>query len=423
MRRQLLFGSFISVVILAAAACGATAPAAQPTAPATAAPKAAATTPPAAATTAPAAATKPAATIPPAAMTPAPGAGMTPSAAAKAPGATSGKIALLLPETKTTRYETADRPLFEAKFKQLCPGCEMIYSNANQDANAQLSQFEAALSNGAKVVVLDPVDSKAAAVMADRAKAQGVPIVAYDRLIVGSDGVNYYISFDNEKVGQLQSQSLVDRLKTLAKQNPAIVMINGSPTDNNASQFKAGAHSVLDPLAKAGSLTIAKEYDTPDWSPDQAQNEMQQALTALGNRVDGVYAANDGTGGGAIAAMKAAGLTPLPPVTGQDAELAAIQRILLGEQYMTVYKAIRPEAETAAQLAYDLLSNPKAPTSSLTQGRTVNNEKTQVPSVLLTPVAVTRENVASTVVQDGFTTAQQLCTGTLAPVCQQLNIR
>lgn len=423
MRRQLLFGSFISVVILAAAACGATAPAAQPTAPATAAPKAAATTPPAAATTAPAAATKPAATIPPAAMTPAPGAGMTPSAAAKAPGATSGKIALLLPETKTTRYETADRPLFEAKFKQLCPGCEMIYSNANQDANAQLSQFEAALSNGAKVVVLDPVDSKAAAVMADRAKAQGVPIVAYDRLIVGSDGVNYYISFDNEKVGQLQSQSLVDRLKTLAKQNPAIVMINGSPTDNNASQFKAGAHSVLDPLAKAGSLTIAKEYDTPDWSPDQAQNEMQQALTALGNRVDGVYAANDGTGGGAIAAMKAAGLTPLPPVTGQDAELAAIQRILLGEQYMTVYKAIRPEAETAAQLAYDLLSNPKAPTSSLTQGRTVNNEKTQVPSVLLTPVAVTRENVASTVVQDGFTTAQQLCTGNLAPVCQQLNIR
>lgn len=423
MRRQLLFGSFISVVILAAAACGATAPAAQPTAPATAAPKAAATTPPAAATTAPAAATKPAATIPPAAMTPAPGAGMTPSAAAKAPGATSGKIALLLPETKTTRYETADRPLFEAKFKQLCPGCEMIYSNANQDANAQLSQFEAALSNGAKVVVLDPVDSKAAAVMADRAKAQGVPIVAYDRLIVGSDGVNYYISFDNEKVGQLQSQSLVDRLKTLAKQNPAIVMINGSPTDNNASQFKAGAHSVLDPLAKAGSLTIAKEYDTPDWSPDQAQNEMQQALTALGNRVDGVYAANDGTGGGAIAAMKAAGLTPLPPVTGQDAELAAIQRILLGEQYMTVYKAIRPEAETAAQLAYDLLSNPKAPTSSLTQGRTLNNEKTQVPSVLLTPVAVTRENVASTVVQDGFTTAQQLCTGTLAPVCQQLNIR
>lgn len=423
MRRQLLFGSFISVVIMLAAACGAAAPAPQATTAPPAATKApaAATTAPAAATTAPAAATKPAATTPPAAMTPA--AAASPAAAAKAPGATSGKIALLLPETKTTRYETADRPLFEAKFKQLCPACEIIYSNANQDANAQLSQFEAALTNGAKVVVLDPVDSKAAAVMADRAKAQGVPIVAYDRLIVGSDGVNYYISFDNEKVGQLQAQSLVDRLKTLGKTNPQIVMINGSPTDNNAGQFKAGAHSVFDPLARAGSLTIAKEYDTPDWSPDQAQNEMQQALTALGNKVDGVYAANDGTGGGAIAAMKAAGLTPLPPVTGQDAELAAIQRILLGEQYMTVYKAIRPEAEGAAQLAYELLSDPKGATSSQTQGRTVDNQKMKVPSVLLTPVAVTRENVADTVVKDGFTTAQQLCAGALAPVCQQLNIK
>ena len=216
MRRQLLFGSFICVVMLAAAACGTSAPAPQATTAAPAATKApaAATTAPAAATTAPAAATKPAATTPPAAAT-------APAAAAKAPGATSGKIALLLPETKTTRYETADRPLFEAKFKQLCPACEIIYSNANQDANAQLSQFEAALTNGAKVVVLDPVDSKAAAVMADRAKAQGVPIIAYDRLIVGSDGVNYYISFDNEKVGQLQAQSLVDRLKTLAKTEPA----------------------------------------------------------------------------------------------------------------------------------------------------------------------------------------------------------
>ena len=245
---------------------------------------------------------------------------------------TAGKIALLLPETKTTRYETADKPDFEAKMKELCPDCEIIYSNANQDATQQLSQAEAALTNGAQVLVLDPVDSAAAATIADKAKAQGVPVIAYDRLILNSDGVDYYISFDNEEVGKLQAQSLIDDLNKMNMQNPTIVMINGSPTDNNAGLFKQGAHSVFDPLVQAGNLTIAKEYDTPDWSPDQAQTEMQQALTALSNKVDGVYAANDGTASGAIAAMKAAGLNPLPPITGQDAELAGIQRILAGEQ-------------------------------------------------------------------------------------------
>jgi D-xylose transport system substrate-binding protein len=258
--------------------------------------------------------------------------------------------------------------------------------------------------------------------MADRAKAQGVPIVAYDRLINNSDGVNYYISFDNEKVGQLQATSLSQRLTALNKANAQIVMINGSPTDNNAKLFKAGAHSVFDPLVTSGKLTIAKEYDTPDWSPDQAQNEMQQALTALGNKVDGVYAANDGTGGGAIAAMKAASLSPLPPVTGQDAELAAIQRILTGDQYMTVYKAIKPEAETAADLAYALLSKAQVPATA-TAGKTVNNTKMDVPSILLTPVAVTKENVKDTVVKDAFVKPADLCAGPVAAACQAAGIQ
>lgn len=338
-----------------------------------------------------------------------------------ASSAAGGKIALLLPETKTTRYETADRPYFEAKLQELCPACEIIYSNANQDSNTQLSQAEAALTNGAQVLVLDPVDSAAAAAIADKAKAQDVPVIAYDRLILNSDGVNYYISFDNMKVGELQAQSLVDRLNELQISDPQIVMINGAPTDNNASLFKAGAHSVFDPLVSANKLTIAKEYDTPDWSPDQAQNEMQQALTALGNKVDGVYAANDGTAGGAIAAMKSAGLSPLPPVTGQDAELAAIQRILVGEQYMTVYKAIKPEAETAAQLAYDLLT--KAPLSADIQLQTVNNGKIDVPSVLLTPVVVTESNIKDTVVQDGFWTVQQICTAEYADACKAAGLQ
>jgi D-xylose transport system substrate-binding protein len=336
--------------------------------------------------------------------------------------AAGGKIALLLPETKTTRYETADRPDFEAKFMSLCPSCQIIYSNANQDANTQLSQAQAALTNGAKVLVLDPVDSKAAASIADQAKAQGVPVIAYDRLILNSDGVNYYISFDNMKVGQLQAQSLIDQLNKLGITNPQIVMINGSPTDNNAAQFKAGAHSVFDPLVKANKLTIAKEYDTPDWSPDQAQNEMQQALTALNNKVDGVYAANDGTAGGAIAAMKAANMSPLPPITGQDAQLDAIQRIVNGEQFMTVYKAIKPEAEDAAQLAYDLLTNTPVP-ADMTNGVTVNNGKIDVPSILLTPVAVTKDNIQNTVVNDGFWTAQQICTTAYADACKAAGIQ
>jgi D-xylose transport system substrate-binding protein len=341
------------------------------------------------------------------------------TAATEAPATqapTGGKIALLLPETKTTRYETADKPDFEAKMQELCPDCQIIYSNANQDATQQLSQAEAALTNGAQVLVLDPVDSAAAATIADKAKAQGVPVIAYDRLILNSDGVSYYISFDNQEVGKLQAQSLVDKLTQMGIQNPSIVMINGSPTDNNASLFKAGAHSVFDPLVQAGKLTIAKEYDTPDWSPDQAQTEMQQALTALGNKVDGVYAANDGTASGAIAAMKAAGLNPLPPITGQDAELAGIQRILAGEQYMTVYKAIKPEADAAAQLAYDLLTNTSVP-ADMTNGKTVNNGTIDVPSVLLTPIAVTKDNIKDTVVKDGFWTVQQICTADYAAAC------
>ena len=330
-------------------------------------------------------------------------------------GTTSAKkIALLLPETKTARYESKDRPLFEAKVKALCSDCQIIYSNANQDASAQQSQAEAALTNGAKVLVLDAVDGAAAAAIANKAKQSNVPVISYDRLILNTPNVNYYISFDNQAVGKLQGTSLLQALGT--KTNPSVVMINGAPTDNNAKLFKQGAHSVLD-----GKVNIAKEYDTPDWSPDQAQNEMTQALTALANKVDGVYAANDGTGGGAIAAMKSAGLKPLPPVTGQDAELAAIQRILIGEQYMTVYKAIAPEAEGAAQLAVDLINGTAVP-SSMTNGKTVNNGTKDVPSVLLTPVAVTKDTVKTTVVADKFWTAADICTAQYASACTAAGI-
>jgi D-xylose transport system substrate-binding protein len=329
-------------------------------------------------------------------------------------GGGAKKIALLLPETKTARYESKDRPFFTDKLKSLCSDCQVIYSNANQDASAQQSQAEAALTNGANVLVLDAVDGAAAGTIAMKAKQQHVPVVSYDRLITGVDAVDYYISFDNVAVGKLQGQTLLQALG--GKSNASVVMINGAPTDNNAKLFKQGAHSVLD-----GKVTVAKEYDTPDWSPDQAQNEMQQALTALNNKVDGVYAANDGTGGGAIAAMKAAGVKPLPPVTGQDAELAAIQRIVTGDQYMTVYKAIKPEAEQAAELAYDLATGKSVPSSMVTG--TVNNGSADVKSVLLTPVAVTKTSIKDTVVKDGFWSVSDICTTQYADACKAAGLQ
>jgi D-xylose transport system substrate-binding protein len=329
-------------------------------------------------------------------------------------GGGAKKIALLLPETKTTRYEAQDRPLFEAKVKALCSDCEIIYSNADQDAAKQQSQAEAALTNGAKVMVLDPVDSASAGAMVQKAKAQNVPVISYDRLILNAD-VDYYISFDNEKVGQLQGTALVDKLKADGKSG-SIVMINGAPTDNNAKLFKQGAHSVID----SSGFKVAKEYDTPDWSPDKAQTEMEQAITAVGKTgFVGVYAANDGTAGGAIAAMKGQGLKPIPPVTGQDAELAAVQRLLTGEQYMTVYKAIKPEAEGAAQLAVDLVNGK---TSSEAAKDKVNNGQKDVPSVLLEPVAVTKDNIKDTIVADGFLKPAQICTGSAASACTQAGI-
>ena len=333
-------------------------------------------------------------------------------------GTTAGKkIALLLPESKTARYESKDRPLFEAKLKSLCSNCTLIYSNANQDAPTQQTQAEAAITNGANVIVLDPVDGAAAAAIVTKAKAANVPVISYDRLILNTPDLNYYLSFDNAAVGALQGNALITALGAKATTATSIVMINGDPADNNASLFKAGAHSVLD-----GKVTIAKEYDTPSWSPDKAQTEMAGAITALGKaKIGGVLAANDGTGGGAIAAMKSAGITPLPPVTGQDAELAAIQRILIGEQYMTVYKAIKAEAEAAAQLAYDLAYGVAVP-ADMTKGKTTNNKAKDIPSVLLTPVPVTKSTIQSTVVADGFWTKADICTATYASACTAAGI-
>jgi D-xylose transport system substrate-binding protein len=330
-------------------------------------------------------------------------------------GGGGGKIALLLPESKTARYESQDRPNFENKVKELCSDCEILYSNADQDAAKQQQQAEAAITQGAEVMVLDPVDAASAGAIVQRAKQSDIPVISYDRLITDAD-IDYYISFDNEQVGRLQGESLVKKLQDDNAQGD-IIMINGAPTDNNAKLFKEGAHSVID----SSDYKVAKEYDTPDWSPDKAQQEMEQAITAVGkDGFVGVYAANDGTAGGAIAAMKGQGIDPKTiPTTGQDAELAAIQRILIGEQYMTVYKAIKPEAEQAAELAVQLAQGetPPAPKDK------IDNGMKQVPSILLTPVAVTKDNINDTIIKDEFWSVDEVCTGKYAAACKEAGIQ
>src|SRR3954470_508639 len=323
------------------------------------------------------------------------------SSASSSGGSGGGKIALLLPESKTARYETQDRPLFEQKVKALCPNCQIVYSNADQDASKQQQQAEAALTQGVKVMVLDPVDGAAAAAIVNQANAKKVPVISYDRLLLNSSP-DYYVEFNSPQVGQIQGKSLVDKLKKDGKQG-SIIMINGDPADNNAKLFKQGAHSVID---KSG-FKVAKEYDTPGWLGPNAQRETEQAITAVGKTgFVGVYDANDTLAGASIAAMQGNGIAPKSrPTTGQDAELAGVQRILAGTQYMTVYKAVKPEAEKAAELAVDLLQG-KKPAAGMVNTKT-NNGKEDVPSVILTPVTVTKDNIKDTIVKDQFWTAKQ----------------
>lgn len=329
-------------------------------------------------------------------------------------GGDAKTIALLLPESKTTRYEAFDRPLFEAKVKQLCGNCKLLYSNADQDPAKQQSQIESALAQQPDVLVLDAVDAKAVAPQVNQAKQKGIPVIAYDRLISGI-GYEYYVSFDNVKVGKVQGEALLDELtKRGTKDKGQVVVINGATTDPSAGDYKKGAHQALD-----GQVKIGREFDTPDWSPDKAQQQMEQAITALGrDNIVGVYSANDGMAGGAIAAMKRAGYKTLPPVTGQDAELAAVQRILTGEQTMTIYLDIRAQAEKSAELAVALARDekPEAPTK-------VNNGTADIPTFLLDPIAVGKDKIKDTIVKDGFYKVEQICTGQVAAACKAAGLQ
>lgn len=316
-------------------------------------------------------------------------------------------IALLLPESKTTRYESIDRPVFEQVVAERCEDCAVLYANAGQDAARQQQQAESALTQGADVLVLDAVDSSAAQSIVAAAAERGVAVIAYDRFVADAP-LDYFVAYDATRVGQLQGEALVAAVGP-TQPGQGVLLVHGASTDPNVAGLKAGLARAL---ADSG-LTVLAEYDTPDWSPDKAQEWVQGQLTQFAGRVVGVYAANDGTAGGAISAMRAAGMDPVPPVTGQDAELAAIQRIVAGDQYMTVYKAISQQARTAAELAVRLSRGETPAAVAHVEG---------VPSVLLAPVAVTREQVDSVIVRGGVHSTEEICVEPYTQACRELGL-
>jgi D-xylose transport system substrate-binding protein len=332
--------------------------------------------------------------------------------------AAGGKIGFLLPETQTARYEALDHPLFEAKVEELCPDCEIFYQNADQDPAKQQQQVEAAVTEEVDVLVFDPVDSSTAGSLVDRAAQAGIPVISYDRLILDTENLDYYVAFDSLVVGRQQGEALVEALGEANAPEGPIVKINGDPKDNNAALFDQGSDEVLE---QAG-VEVAQEYDTPDWLPENAQRSMEQAITATGaDQIKGVYAANDGTAGGAIAAMKANGIDPKQvPVTGQDAELTGVQRVIAGEQYMTVYKPIQPLAENAAEVAVLVAQGEEVP-ADLVTGE-FDNGTEQVPTILTETIPVTLDNLADTIIADEVYPVDEICAGQYAQACKQAGI-
>lgn len=324
--------------------------------------------------------------------------------------AASGTVAFLMPDQNSTRYEEHDYPGFAAKMKELCADCKVIYQNADADIAKQQQQFNAAITQGAKVIVLDPVDSAAAAAMVTLAQSQGIKIIAYDRPIPAAKA-DYYVSFDNEGIGKAIADSLVQHLKSenVPTDKGGLLEINGSPTDAAAGLIKKGIHEGID---NSGYKLLA-EFDTPNWDPPKAQQWAAGQVTRFGAQIVGVVAANDGTGGGAIAAFKSAGVDPVPPVTGNDATIAALQLIIAGDQYNTISKPSEIVAAAAAEAAVQFLDG-KTPEPKTTLYDT--------PSQLFVPAVVTAENLKAEIIDKNIVPAATLCVDRYVEGCKKLGI-
>ncbi len=341
--------------------------------------------------------------------------GLTAPTPSRAAAVTNAKLGFLMPDEASTRYEEHDRPGFVAELKKVCPGCTVLYQNADGSASRQQQQFNSVISQGAKAIVIDPVDSTAAASLVHQAQAQGIKVIAYDRPIPSAHP-DYYVSFDNEAIGKTIASSLVEHLKQegVPTSGGGLIEVNGSPTDAAARLIKQGIH---EGIAGSGYRTLA-EYDTPDWEPAKAQQWASGQISRFQKKIVGAVCANDGTAGGTIAAFKAAGVNPPPPVTGNDATTAGLQLIIAGDQYNTISKPSEIVAGASADIAYELLQGRKPKADASLFG---------TPTRLFTPTLITAANVKTDIIDKTvqgkpIATAASLCSGRYAAGCKRLGI-
>jgi D-xylose transport system substrate-binding protein len=329
-------------------------------------------------------------------------------------GGDAGSVGVLLPDSKSSvRWETVDRPFLQNAFEE--EGIDVTITNAEGDKSTQQQQAEQAITNGAKVLLLVNLDSGSGAAIAANAASQGVKVIDYDRLTLETQDTDYYVSFDNERVGELQGQGLVDCMGD--KKGAEVAVLNGSPTDNNATLFKNGYDSVINKKFDSGEWTEIDDQSVPDWDNQKALTIFEQMLQANDNKVDGVLAANDGLANAAISALKQRKL-PQVPVTGQDATLEGIQNIVAGDQCMTIYKPTKEEAGAAVELATALAKDEK-PTAPTTP---IDNGSEEVPSILLDPIAITKDNIKEYLGEPDFPSKEDICAGKLASKCQELGL-
>ncbi|WP_107772011.1 sugar ABC transporter substrate-binding protein [Nocardioides sediminis] len=325
-------------------------------------------------------------------------------------GESAGRIGVILPDTESSvRWESADRPALEAAFEEA--GVEYDIQNAEGDAERMTQIADTMIGNGATVLAIVSLDSESGAAIQEKAASQGVATIDYDRLTLGGSA-EYYVSFDNTVVGELQGQGLAD---CLGDKKANIVYLNGSPTDNNATLFSEGAHSVLDEM---DNYTVVGEQAVPDWDNEEAATIFQQLYTAANGKVDGVLAANDGLAGAAISILEGAGQAGKVPVTGQDATAEGLQNILAGTQCMTVYKSATQEAGALAEAAIALVNGEEAETTGTTEDTEGGRD---VPSILLEPQSITKDNVGD-VIEDGGANVEDVCTGEFADLCAEAGI-
>ncbi|SMD23595.1 sugar ABC transporter substrate-binding protein [Kibdelosporangium aridum] len=346
---------------------------------------------------------------------PAPGGGgSTPGASAPSGGGT--KIGVILPETASSaRWEGFDKPMIQEAMK--AEGLEADVQNAQGDTATFTRLADGMISRGVKVLVIASINSELGKTVAAKAANAGIPVIDYDRLNLGGSS-KYYVSFDNTKVGELQGAAMAEALKS--KPGAQVIEIEGAPTDNNATLFHAGQQKVLKPLYDAGTLKLVKSQPIDNWDNQKGGQQFEQILTQNGGKVDGVVAANDGLAGAVITVLNKNGLKV--PVTGQDATAAGLQAVLRGDQYMTVFKPIKQEAEAAAKLAAALAKGDTAAADAIaTQTEKDPTGNRDVKSVLLTPQTITKANVKD-VITAGYVKVSEVCTGDVQPLCAQAGI-